>query len=456
MGFFLFLLVTATLLIRPAEQIPDLRGVRLYECLILLCFGFSFSAVLEQFSVRSLEARPITVCVLGLLLAVVLSQLAQGHPEAAGDAGFEFFKVVVYYILLVGNITSTLRLRVFVVCLGLCSLTFVTLAMMQYHELITLPAPEPLQFADKSSGSDAGKEAFVKDKEYDPVSGQMVEFKRLRGTGIFRDPNDLSLLLTTGFFIALFAFTDRPRGFLRFAWLIPLVFFLYALSLTYSRGGLLSMFAGCLALFYARYGWRGTLMLGLPLLPLTLMLFGGRMTSISATEGTGQSRVQIWSDGFAALQSSPLFGVGMHEMGVLIGQVAHNSFLEAYAELGLFGGTFFFGAFFFALLTLQQMLGHGRQSTPQHVGLYDPELLHLLPFLWAMLVSYAVGILSLSRVDTVPTYLLLGLVSAFGGIATQWAPAFRLRLDSRLVQRMVLASFAFLAASYMFIRVFRV
>ena len=31
MGFFFFLLVTATLLIRPSEQIPELRGIRIYE-----------------------------------------------------------------------------------------------------------------------------------------------------------------------------------------------------------------------------------------------------------------------------------------------------------------------------------------------------------------------------------------------------------------------------------------
>ena len=35
----------------------------------------------------------------------------------------------------------------------------------------------------------------------------------------------------------------------------------------------------------------------------------------------------------------------------LAGLVAHNSFVHAFVELGLFGGTFFFGCFFFTALS---------------------------------------------------------------------------------------------------------
>jgi len=453
MGFFLFLLVTATLLIRPGEQFAELHGVRLYEALILLCFAFSFSSVLEQFTRKNLETRPISICTFGLLFAVALSNLSQGNAAAAADNGFEFFKIVVYYVLLVGNITTTFRLRIFVVCLGLFAVAFVTLAVLQYHEVITLPPPEPhlgeVGTIDSLQGNNNGNDAFVKDLDYDPVAGQMIEFKRLRGTGIFRDPNDICLLLTMGMFIALYGLTDSRQGGFRLAWLGPLIFFAYALSLTQSRGGMLNLLGGILALIYARFGWRGTLLLGVPLLPAVLAIFGGRMASISTSEGTGQARIQIWSDSIAAMMSAPIFGIGLNELTTVVGKVAHNSFLSAYAELGLFGGTLFFGAYFFALVTVLRLL-----NIPRH--LVDPDLGHLLPLLAALLVSYGVGILSLSRIDVVPTYLLLGLATVTGNLAAGKVPAFVLRVDARLVQRCTLASVMFLAASYLFVKVFKV
>ncbi|HYV35738.1 MAG TPA: O-antigen ligase family protein [Gemmataceae bacterium] len=449
MGFILFILVTATLLIRPAEQLPELQSLRIYESLIILCFVFSFGAVLEQFTMRNLETRPITICLLGLLIAVPLSHLSQGNALAAADTSFEFFKIVIYYVLLVGNITTVLRLRVFLACLGVCAVAFVMLAVLQYHEVIELPEPEPVVGTiDSTKGSEQRKGAFVKDGEYDPEIGQIVDVKRLRGTGIYRDPNDLSLLLTMGLFIALYGLTDTNQGVFRLGWLGPLLLFGYALSLTQSRGGFLGMMAGFMALFYARFGWRGTLMLGVPLLPVAVVLFGGRMVSISASEGTGQTRIQIWSDGIAAMLSAPIFGVGMSELGTVVGKAAHNSFLSAYAELGLFGGTFFLGAFFSALLSLQRLLQYRDY-------LMDANLRRLLPFLVALLASYGVGILSLSRVDVVPTYLILGVVTAAVSLAAGHVPALALRLDSRLVQRLAMASVAFLAATYMFVRVLK-
>ncbi len=453
MGFFLFLLVTATLLIRPAEQIPELRNAHLYELLIILCFGFSLSSVLEQFTSKNLDTRPISLCIFGLLIAVVVSQLAQGNATAAADTGFEFFKIVVYYVLLIGNLTSTYRLRIFLTCFGLCAVVFVVLAVLHYHEIITLPTPEQEPgIVETSKTGDRNVGFYVTDREYNPETGMMEEYRRLRGTGIFRDPNDLSLLLTTGMFIAIYCLTgkriDGRQGAMCFLWLGPLLFFVYALSLTHSRGGLLGMLAGFMALFYARFGWRGTVLLGVPLLPVALFFFGGRMASISTSEGTGQARIQIWSDGLSAMMTAPLFGIGMGEMGTMVGRAAHNSFLNAYAELGMFGGTLFFGAFFFAGVIVLKLLKDRQQVA-------DPELRRMLPYLAAILASYFVGILSLSRIDAVPTYLLLGLVAAAAIVAGRQAPTFLVRLDTRRIRQMAFGSALFWTATYMFVRVFK-
>jgi O-antigen ligase len=451
MGFFFFLLVTAVLLIRPSELVPELRSVHVYEITILLCLVFSLSPVLQQFSLRSLVVRPITLCLFGLLPAVALSQLAQGNIQGTFEQSLAFLKIVIYYLLLVANITNVVRLRIFIICLGVFSVVCVSLAVLQYHDILKLPEPEPelvLNVAGRPQPKAKDKGAYVVDKEYDPVAGQMVEFRRLRSVGIFADPNDLSLLLTMGIFIAVFGLTDRVQGALRLGWLGPLLFLGYALLLTQSRGGMLSLFFGCAMLLGARYGWRAMLLLGVPLVPVGMLLIGGRMASFSASEGTGQTRVQVWADGLEQLRDSPLFGIGFNELGNVVGKAAHNSFINAYAETGLLGGTLFFATFFFAFVTLLRLLKYQR-------ALCDPSMRRLLPCLLAILASFTVGVMTLSRTESVTTYMVLGLVTAFMHVATIYTPALAVRIDTRLVQRMALSSVGLLLALYMFVRVFR-
>src|SRR5438046_1928435 len=75
-GFALFLLVNAVLFIRPAELIPELGDLPFYELTIIACLAASSLGVVGQLSPRSLPTQPITVCVVGMLAAIVLSHLA--------------------------------------------------------------------------------------------------------------------------------------------------------------------------------------------------------------------------------------------------------------------------------------------------------------------------------------------------------------------------------------------
>src|ERR1019366_8871364 len=95
-GFFLFVLVNAALFIRPAEIVPALVGWNIYEFLILACLALSIPAVLEQFTAKSLEMRPVTVCVLGVFLAILLSHLAQLDFVKLDENGRLFGQIVVY------------------------------------------------------------------------------------------------------------------------------------------------------------------------------------------------------------------------------------------------------------------------------------------------------------------------------------------------------------------------
>ena len=120
-------------------------------------------------------------------------------------------------------------------------------------------------------------------------------------------------------------------------------------------------------------------------------------------------------------------GIGVNEYEGEVGQVAHNSFVQAYVEMGLFGGSIFLGEFYLA--------GWGVWRTRRDDDIYDdPTLLKLQPFVFAIVVGYAAGMYSLTRNFAVPTYLVLGIAAAFiamtyGGGVPDW-----FRLNRRLVQ----------------------
>ncbi|HBI45568.1 MAG TPA: hypothetical protein DDY78_22355 [Planctomycetales bacterium] len=203
-GFFLFLLVNAALFVRAAEIVPALVGWNIYEFLILACLALSIPAVLEQFTAKSLELRPVTVCVLGVFLAVLLSHLAQLDFVKLDDNGKLFGKVVVYYVLFVGLVDSPARLRVFLFWMLVFATVTISIAVLQFHGVVKLPNLEQ-----------------IIDNAHDKFTGKDVGFLRLAGSGIFHDPNEIGVLVSVALLLGLYWLFDQRSGALRFLWAGP-------------------------------------------------------------------------------------------------------------------------------------------------------------------------------------------------------------------------------------------
>jgi O-antigen ligase len=429
LGFVLFLMLNSVLFVRPAEIIPALLGWEIYLVVILACLFFAFPVVLEQLMPRSLETRPITVCVFGLLLAVLLSHLSHFRFEQAFLCGWDFFKMILYFLLFVGLLRTPGRLRTFLLCFVLFAAVVAALAVLQFHDVIKLPNLNPIKDSARNA---VGKETFI---------------YRLQGSGIFQDPNDLCILLVISLLLSLYWLNDVRSGFLRLAMIGPLLLFAYALSRTQSRGGMLALLAGLGVFMRMRFGWVRSLLLGMVLVPLLLVVFAGRQTSISTSEGTAQERIQIWSDGLALFRQSPLFGIGVHEYDRQVGHVAHNSYIHAFVEMGLLGGFFYVGAFALALGSFYRLGTAGRI-------ILDPELRRLYPYLFAMIAAYAVGMLSLTLCYIIPTYTMLALAIIYRRMTVTSPPLPVPRCDAPLVLRLGGLSIAVLAGFSLFVRLF--
>ena len=431
LGFVLFLLVNAALFVRPGEIVPALVGVNVYEFLILACLAVSFPVVLEQFSAKSLEERPVTVCVLGLLLAVVLSHLAQLDFVRAAVNGLDFLKMVLYYMLFVGLVNTPGRLRTFLFWTTACATVTVALAVLQYHGIISLPNLDQ-----------------IVDGAQDKTTGQDVHFVRLTGSGIFHDPNELGVLTSVIILLGLYWLFDRRSGLARLLWVGPLALCLYAMTLTQSRGALLALGAGLAVFLVARFGWRAALLAGLFLAPALLLFAAGRQTDLSTEDGTGQQRVQIWSDGLVLMREAPLFGVGRGVFDERIGLVAHNSYLQTMVELGVFGGMLFLGAYYLAVAQLWR-LGNQRKH-----GFLDSEMARLHPYVFGVVASWAVGMMSLTLCYILPTYTVLALATGFARTAPVEPPLPATRFDLRLLARLVAVAVGGFACLYLFVRLF--
>ena len=78
----------------------------------------------------------------------------------------------------------------------------------------------------------------------------------------------------------------------------------------------------------------------------------------------------------------------------------------------------------------------------------------LRPYVLTIVAAYATGMLSLSRAYIVPTYMVLGLATAYLRLVSAHLRAPVLRFNGQLVLRLVAASAASLVGIYVFVRVF--
>lgn len=431
MPYCLFLLVTATLFVRPQEITSAVQGWNIYEYLIIACMVLSWPRVMRQLTTQSLMENPITTCVLGMWLAVVLSHLSHLFLGGAWTSGFMFFKVVVYYLLLVGVLDSVPRLQSFLRWLFLFILAIAALPLLNAYGIIDIPAVQAMQ-----------------EQRADPTTGELGFVSRLRSTGIFHDPNDLAMILSVGVAIGLGFFLGSNSWLLRIFSLTSVAVLVYASYLTQSRGGLLALLATLGTILYFRWGGKRALLSALFLFALLLVAPQGRMTSFDEglSRGTGKGRILGWAEGLALFREEPVFGVGYDTYGERLGLAAHNSFVHCFTELGFLGGTFFLGAFAAALVMLYRL--HRENAFAEHAGIKA-----VLPTITAALAGYCVAMLSLSRTYVTPTYLVLGLATAYVRVAVEPPLTPPLRFDSRFVNRIALGSVCFLLATYVLIRV---
>jgi hypothetical protein len=429
--FFLFLLVNATLFIRPAEIVPDLENWPIYNMVIVANLIIAAPAIADYLSKNGLSRCPTTTCVLGVLVFVVMSHLARFDTWYARTCGTEFSKIVAYFFLLIVTVNSTKRFFTFLAAIVAFTLVVNTLTVLEYNGLVDFPTI-----------------SVAMEGDYNEITGELFQVPRMRATGIFGDPNDLSMIIVTSMILCACALFYPPLGLIRQALLAPLAFLGYALTLTQSRGGLLALLVGCGVLLYSRFGIFKAGILSAVVMPAALVAVGGRQANLGSGihGGTGQERAEYWSNGLVVFKQFPLFGVGQGMFPEYNDRrAAHNSFVEAFTELGFFGGMLFLGMFVVVGWSLWRL--HRAKSE-----ITDAGLRHALPFVLALLVAFGTSMMSLSRAYVAPTYLSVGIGVAYLRLAQAGTAVRPLEFSPRLLAGLASAQAGFIAFIYFYIK----
>ena len=363
------LLYVTVIYVRPSEIFASLATVPIVD--ILTIVSIPIAALATMMRPRRVAIVPTDLYVLGFWFAIVLSNLAWAWFGGAWIGFLEFMPVVFCYCLIRIGVATPRQFRWFVYLLVLLNLFQAINGIVQYH-----------------TGAGVGGVVAIGAEH------------RIRGTGIFQDPNDLgmTLVMTTPFLLAgLFAAGAAVRH--RLLWLLLLVPMLLAIYYTNSRGTVIGIGVVLIAFGYRRFrSVPGTVMAAAAVLAL-VMLGPSRTGAMDASESSAQSRVEAWGEGLGMLKANPAFGVGHGRFTDFHHRVAHNSIVHTFAELGLFGAFFLVGSFY-AFFQATGLLGRAEA---------DPDAAY-----WSKALSIsAVGAMAcgffLSRQYVVVPYVLLAM-----------------------------------------------
>jgi len=256
----------------------------------------------------------------------------------------------------------------------------------------------------------------------------------LRGPGgLLQDNNDFSLAMVMNlpflFYLAMEEKDKRVKWFLRITALLTVA----TVVATQSRGGFLALVMAYLFITarsrYKLLGLGGALVAGVIFLIFIPPEYVERLKTISdLKEASAASRIIAWKTAFVMIKANPFFGVGLGNFyynylaycpireqlaatGGLTPHVAHNSFLQIWAEAGtvafiVLGLVIVTTLWKLRKLKKQVRLRHGLGWVSNYANMFEVSLF-----------AYLVGAVFLNRGQFDLMYQIVGLSVALGFLA---------------------------------------
>lgn len=312
-GLFLF---TFLLYARPNEMFPQAFGsfpiTRIVAVATLLAYFFSKLFKGERLTIWPLELKMLAVIT---LLGIIFTPIAVAPGDSISMLIDTFLKVGAIFVLMINLIDTRERLTALMKVAVICGTVMAIGAVIDYAA-----------------------------ENYSAKGIRIVGWVG----GLFGNANDLAASLTLLLPLAVYLGV-KARGMARVAWFAVAPVLAAGVVATFSRMGFLSMVAvGAVLLWKLGRGKRVATALAFMLLLGVFLAampggYGDRITSIFFTErdptGSAQERRDLLERAVQVASNRLVIGVGMGNYHIysLREKVAHNSYLEISAELGVAG-----------------------------------------------------------------------------------------------------------------------
>jgi O-antigen ligase len=379
MGFALTLLYVVVTIISPEQFGKEWAA---YHAVTYLAAITALASLPSMEASANWKTSVQTYLLLGLIVAIALSQIAHGWLGGVVESLRLFLPSAAVFFFIVVNVTTIRRLKIMALTAVASCLVVCVEALCGYYAgyhgdlfilLTNISSPE------------------------DEVVGQLA---RIRGAGFLSDPNDFAQILLIALPLAFIAWRRERVITNFFVVLLPAALLLWTTYLTHSRGGLIAMAAVALMVARKKLGTTAsTVLAGVFIFGMLALDFtGGR--GISASNGA--DRLEAWANGLEMFKSAPLFGIGFNGFTDLYEITAHNSFVLCLAELGLLGSTLWLAMLVTTTAGLNRIIGLQEKKQPAR------------PF--GLLRLFEMGFIGNSRalaMDTVPSNGILALNYAY-------------------------------------------
>lgn len=369
-------LYLVSLYVRPQDWVPSLMGMPTNDILIPLglVIGFmNYSQNPSEFQIPQIKL------LFFYLVVIFLSTFISVDAGTAIEQFIIFLKRVLVFIMVVWLVNTKEKL------ISVVYMVFLMSIFLAYQAILQALTGE----------SWGGLTSFPGYTEI-----------RVRWYGDWDGPNVYGLLfvISAAMSIDLFARKTNTLGVKLFGMgLFGL--FMYAIYFTNSRGAVLAVICALVFYFKSYFKLWKAVLLGVAVVSAIVLVGPSRMSEVSSSESSAGERVWLWEQGLEMLVDNPLLGIGRGQFAAAseLKLIAHNNYVQNFAELGLLG--------FFCFTAILWFCFKGNYYVSKLVEGVDGRIVAANGMLTAALIGYlATTFFVVMELDLL--YFVLGLSAA--------------------------------------------
>ncbi len=344
----------------------------------------SYMMTRDNYTNTHAHKNPIFIVLIGYVLSVILSIFVSVDRGLSLQLSIINLKIFIIAAILVKIIDNEKRLNLLIGAFSICAVGMALYSILNYV-----------------TGNTSSHSGYTS--------------SRAISIGIFGDPNDLALLFNVALPYLLFFWIKAKNKLLP---LLGVLAIIMAIVLTFSRGGFLGLCTVGIGfyLFYAKNQKKYLLCLfviSMLFFALAPPEYSERLSTIISWEvdqetGETGTRIDAWrAVFFENLKQHPFFGRGagcsIYIAADAMGDwhLIHNSFIQVFSELGLFGLSFYLFIFYLPYRQYRRAL-----------RLKNREIaLHLIRFRMILVsfATYAIIVIFLPQAYSPILYILAGI-----------------------------------------------